>query len=88
MSNKSVFNPFRKKTKPRPMAEIGQEYAKLKGAVADAQYQAFVYEKEQKRLNLEMEKLNVEANDRQKLDAEAKAKQDASPAAAVKPEAK
>lgn len=76
MSNKSVFNPFRKSKKSaRSMEEIGKEYARLKSQVADAQYQVFVYAKEVKRLNLEMEKLNVEANDRQKLDAEAKAKE-------------
>jgi len=61
-----------KTSPPRDMAEINKEYSELIGKVGQAQYQAFIYKQETERLNQEIRRVNSEAAERTKLEAEAK----------------
>ena len=66
------------------MKEIQQEYQQLLAQVANAQYLVFVHEREQQRLNGLLLELNQEANERNKLDAAVKAKEEKKEASSEK----
>lgn len=70
---KSIRNFLKRKSKePRKMEEIQQNYAQLLNALGQAQYLTDVHAKEAKRLSGELELINREGAERQKLDQEAK----------------
>jgi len=60
---------------PRAMEEIQAEYNRLSGQAGQNQYQAYVLGKDLERINQRLVEVNQEAAFRNKLDAEAKAKE-------------
>lgn len=87
-----MFNKFKKNkaTKistappaPRTMDEINVEYGRLVSQAGQAQYQAYVYSEDLKRINQELKNLNYEAAERKRLDAKADLEK---PVAAPQPE--
>mgnify|MGYP001565499876 CR=1 FL=1 len=76
-------NLFKKKSKiptasvPRKSEEIIKQYQELCFRVGQTQYEIAVRENEVKRLNVEIMKLNQEMEQRQQLDAAAKAEEKA-----------
>lgn len=83
MSRKSAFkNPFAKAPEvkprvPRELKEIEAEYAQTSLQAGQAQYQAYVYQAELDQLNVKLLSLNREAADRNNLNKEAEAKEEA-----------
>lgn len=75
MSAKSLFKGLGKKKPARSLEEITKEYNEVRARVADTQYHVYVYQLETEKLNKQMYALNQEASERQKLDAETKAKE-------------
>lgn len=65
-----VKNRFKtaEKQEPRELDVITKEYNELRGKVADAQYSAFVYNRETERLNQVLSELSQEAAARKDLD--------------------
>jgi hypothetical protein len=59
---------------PRLMDAINTEYSELIGKVGQAQYQAYIYTQKVAELNRELERVNQEAAERKRLDAEAQTK--------------
>lgn len=82
MSETKFFKDKRKKSanvevksEPRSREEIVKEYTEVQAKLGGAQYLKYVYERETEILGQQMLSLNQEADARQKLDAEAKAKE-------------
>lgn len=78
MSKKSSKPAKPKSPVPRTKDAIELDYGRLVAQSGQAQYQAYIYQEEVKRLNEQLRNLNFEANARQQLDreeAEAKAPQ-------------
>lgn len=67
-----------KLTPPRSEEEIRKAYAELIGKSGQLQYQILVYKNELKSINESLLSLNHEAAARQKLDTEAKPKEEVS----------
>ncbi len=79
---KSIRNFLKRKSQePRKMDEIQKAYGQLLSAAGQANYLVYVHTNELKRINTELESINKEAAERQKLDREA---QVASPVEAPK----
>ncbi len=72
MSSKSSFKPH--KPKPRPLEDIGKDYAEVRSKLGDAQYQEYIWKTEAARLCRVLRELSTEATERQKLDAQDKSK--------------
>lgn len=71
MSSKSKFKPNKA---PRTLEEISKDYAESRARLGDAQYQEYIWKIEAGRLCRVMKELSEEASERQKLDAQNKAK--------------
>lgn len=67
---------------PRPAAELRAEFSRLANDAGQCQYQALVYTKRLEQINAQMLRVNQEASQRDKLDAEAAKKVEESKAAA------
>jgi hypothetical protein len=76
---KYIKNKGKKEAKvtlqPRSFEEIQAAYGQLCAQAGAAQYQVYVHSEELKRLNESLVSVNQEAAARQRLDAEAKAKE-------------
>ncbi len=74
---KSIKNRLKKAKKeaaamPRSLDEIQKEYAEVSTRAGQAQYQAYVMQKDLEELNRRLLTLNQEAHERNRLDNEAK----------------
>lgn len=72
--NKNKFAPM---PQPRQKDEITAEFAELAKQAFDAQYKAYVYQKETDRLNARLAEVNQESAARTALDKELEPKEEA-----------
>lgn len=74
---KNPLKALKRKVVPRPLKEIETEYAQVLSRAAQSQYLVFVHEQETNYHNNELLRLNKEAGERKRLDAESAKQEEA-----------